>query len=196
MRPDFLQALDENWHPVAKPALVAWLAFYGLFLAYALSRKGEGLFIDIVFLPIHEGGHALFGWFGHTIGIAGGTLLQLLVPLAIAVYFVLQRQLPGTVFAAFFFFENFLNVGTYMADARRQELRLVTIGDPENVEHDWTFLFGKVGLLQHDTALGGFVRFLGWAGMVGMVLWFAWRARSSPRPPAGVITWPQPPRRA
>jgi len=50
----------------------------------------EGFLPDYVFLPIHEGGHLLFGWFGHTIGVMGGTLLQLFVPLAVAVYFIFQ----------------------------------------------------------------------------------------------------------
>ncbi len=67
---------------------------------------------DLVFVPIHEGGHLLFRFFGEWIMVAGGTFLQLFVPFALAVYFVFQRQLPGTAFCAFFFFEQFLPVGT------------------------------------------------------------------------------------
>jgi len=45
------------------------------------------------------------------------------------VYFIFKRQIPGNAFAAFFSFEIFLNVATFMSDARRQELPLVTNAD-------------------------------------------------------------------
>jgi len=179
MELEFLEALKDDWRPVSKPARLGWLIFYALFLIYAFTSKEPYLFIDNVFLPIHEGGHLLFGWLGHTLGIAGGTILQLFVPLAIALYFTFARQVPGAAFAAFFFFENFLNISTYMADARQQALPLVTVGDPDNVEHDWNYLFGQLGVLQHDTAIAGVVRFLGWLGMLCVVGWFAWRARAA-----------------
>jgi hypothetical protein len=173
----FLDKLGEDWEPISKPTAIAWTIFYLLFLFYAAANGGKFLLPDYVFLPIHEGGHLLFGWFGHTIGVMGGTLLQLFVPLAIAVYFMFRRQIPGTAFAAFFFFENFLNVATYMADARRQELPLVTVGDADYVEHDWTFMFGKLGVLDHDTSIATVVKVLGWLGMMGVVVWLWWRSR-------------------
>ena len=86
---------------------------------------------------MHEGGHNLFGWFGPTLGLWGGTLLQWLVPFLLAAYFFSQRQTTGFVFCLFFFFENWLYTATYMADARAQVLPLVTTGDPDFVEHDW-----------------------------------------------------------
>ncbi len=184
MRIEFLDALQEDWHPVSKPARLGWLAFYGAFLAYALTKKSGYLFIDYVFLPIHEGGHLLFRWFGQTLMVMGGTILQLGVPLVLAVYFVFQRQILGTAFAAFFLFENFLNVAIYMADARAQALQYVTVGDAEYAEHDWAYLFIKLGVLEHDTAIGAFVRVLGWLGMLGVVAWFGWKTRSRPHPPA------------
>ena len=144
-----------------------------------MSRGGRFLLADYVFLPIHEGGHLLFGWFAHTIGVMGGTLLQLFVPLAIAVCFILRRQIPAMAFAAFLFFENFLNVATYMADARKHELPLVTVGDADYVEHDWTFMFGKLGVLDHCTSIAAVVRVLGWLGMMGVVVWLCWRSRGS-----------------
>src|ERR1700758_3899910 len=71
--------LDEHWKPVSRPALAAWLIFYGAFLVYAFSAHGGFLFIDNANLGVHEGGHNLFGWFGPTLGLWGGTLLQWLV---------------------------------------------------------------------------------------------------------------------
>jgi hypothetical protein len=166
-----LEPLECDWAPVPRIALGAWLIFFSLFL-YQLGR-GTGIFflMDNVFVPIHEGGHLLFRLFGTTINVAGGTFLQLFVPLALAVYFVFQRQAQGVAFCMFFFFEQFLPVATYMADARAQELPLLTVGDSEDVIHDWNYLFTKMGLLQHDTQIAAVVRFIGWIGMIGVTLW-------------------------
>ena len=81
--------------------------------------------MDGVFVPIHEGGHLLFRFFGEFLNIAGGTLLQLGVPVALAIYFLFQRQAQGVAFCMFFFFEQFLPIATYMADARAQDLPLL-----------------------------------------------------------------------
>jgi len=180
MQLEFLEALEEDWRPVSKPALIAWLVFYGLFLLYALHAHGGFLLIDHVNLVVHEGGHLLFRWLGSTMGLWGGTLLELLVPLGLAIYFTFQRQTTATAFAAFFFFENFLYIATYMADARSQGLPLVTVGDAEFGGHDWFNIFSSMGLLQYDRAIGGTVRVLGWLGMLTTVGWLTYRARTAP----------------
>jgi hypothetical protein len=166
-----LKPLEYDWAPVPRIALAAWLIFFSLFL-YQLGR-GTGIFflMDNVFVPVHEGGHLLFRFLGTTISVAGGTFLQLFVPLALAIYFVFQRQAQGVAFCMFFFFEQFLPVATYMADARAQELPLLTVGDSEDVIHDWNYLLTKMGLLQHDTQIAVVVRFIGWIGMIGVTLW-------------------------
>ena len=167
--------LDEPWKPVSRPALVAWLIFYAGFLLYAFSARGGFLFIDNANLIVHEGGHNLFGWFGPTLGLWGGTLLQWLVPFLLAVYFFSQRQIPGFVFSLFFFFENWLYTGAYMADARVQLLPLVTTGDSDFVEHDFYAIFSSLGVLSHDTQIATLVRLLGWCGMLACVGWMCVR---------------------
>lgn len=178
-----LQALGEQeWKPISKAAWVGWLAFYGIFLLHALTNRDGFLLVDHVNLIVHEAGHLLFGWFGATLGLWGGTLLELLVPLALAVHFAYHRQPTGVAFAVFFFFENFLYISVYMADARAQVLPLVTVGSPDAVEgHDWFLIFSRWGLLQHDISIARVVRILGWLGMVGTVGWLAKQGRSSGR---------------
>ncbi len=66
-----------------------------------------------------------------------------------------------------------------MADARAQELPLLTVGDTDNVIHDWNYLFSAFGVLNHDTQIAAFVRVLGWLGMIGIAGWFAWRSWST-----------------
>ena len=138
------------------------------FLVYAFSAHGGFLFIDSANLVVHEGGHNLFGWFGSTIGLWGGTLLQWLVPFLLAAYFFTQRQTTGFVFCLFFFFENWLYTATYMADARAQVLPLVTTGESDFVEHDFYAIFSSLGVLNHDTQIAAVVRLLGWCGMIAV----------------------------
>jgi hypothetical protein len=169
--------VDEPWKPLSRPALVACLIFYAAFLVYAFSAHGGFLFIDTANLIVHEGGHNLFGWFGPTLGLWGGTLLQWLVPFLLAAYFFAQRQIAGFVFCLFFFFENWLYTATYMADARAQILPLVTTGDPDFVEHDFYAIFSSLGVLNHDTQIAAVVRLLGWCGMLAVTGWLVMRGR-------------------
>jgi hypothetical protein len=168
-------AADAEWKPISTPVIIASLLFYCAFLLYAARNKDGFLFIDNANLVVHEGGHALFGWFGYKIGIAGGTILQWLVPFLLAGYFYYNRQISGFLFCAFFFFENFLYTATYMADARAEALPLVSAGGGDYVEHDWNTMFGWFGLLTYDTRIAGLVRFFGWIGMICVVSWLGWR---------------------
>jgi hypothetical protein len=179
---------DRGWQPVPRVALAAWLLFYIVFLAYAFSKHGEFLFIDLANLVVHEGGHLLFGWLGPIPGLWGGTILQWLVPFLLATYFFTQRQAAAFVFALFFFFENWLYTATYMADARAMDLPLVTVGDPDFAEHDWNTIFSSWGVLQHDTTIAGAVRLLGWCGMLGIVAWMAWQSLRRPASGGKVTT--------
>ena len=189
---EYLQSLwDEPWKPVSRPVVVAWLVFYAGFLAYAFSAHGGFLFIDCANLVVHEGGHNLFGWFGPTLGLWGGTLLQWLVPFLLATYFFSQRQATGFVFCLFFFFENWLYTATYMADARAQALPLVTTGDPDFVEHDFHAIFTQLGVLAYDTKIAMFVRLLGWCGMLACTAWLALRLRTGNQPEDSPITLPK-----
>lgn len=164
---------QEDWRPISCWAILGWLAFYVLFLLYAFSKHGGFLFIDSANLVVHEGGHLLFGWFGPTLGLWGGTILQWLVPLLLAAYFFHQRQPAAFAFCMFFFFENWLYTATYMADARALALPLVTTGDSDYIEHDWNTIFSSLGLLPYDTRIAAIVRLLGWCGMLASVAWLA-----------------------
>jgi hypothetical protein len=170
-----LETLESDWDPIPRWALLAWSAFYLLFLYQAARGSGLLLLMDGVFVPIHEGGHLLFRFFGEFLSIAGGTLLQLGVPIALAIYFLFQRQAQGVAFCMFFFFEQFLPIATYMADARAQDLPLLTIGNGDYVIHDWNYLFSKLGVLPHDIQIAATVRFIGWIGMLSVAGWLVWR---------------------
>jgi hypothetical protein len=175
----FLEEHFGEWKPVTRLAEVAWLMAYTLFLCYAALDRTGFLFLDYVNLIVHEGGHFFFSWFGYTIRILGGTLGEVLVPLLCAAYFFWHREISGFAFSLFWFFENFLYIGTYMADARAEALPLVGSG-----EHDWAILFGQWGLLSQDQKIGGFIRLVGWAGMLLLMTWLGlktWRNSAATR---------------
>jgi hypothetical protein len=175
-RLDFLEPLEQEWQAFGRVTLVIWCVFYGLFLLEAARGSGPLLMIDLVFIPVHEGGHLLFRFFGgEFLMVAGGTLMQLGVPLMLAAVFIFQRQVTGTVFCMFFFFAQMLSISTYMADARAQALPLLTVGDSDDVIHDWNYLFGKLGLLDQDVSIAHAVRIVGWIGMLATVAWMIWR---------------------
>lgn len=177
----FFEGLEE-WKPVSRP--VAWfaLAFYILFLLYAAFDRSGFLLLDYANLAIHEAGHPVFGVFaapdevglGYVLMILGGTLLQLVVPFACAVAFYFRREITGVAFCIFWFCENFLYIGHYMATARTLDIHLVGSGD-----HDWEILFTHWNLLVHDQQIGHATRALGGLGMIATVAWFAWRAFQS-----------------
>ena len=180
----FLGALEDDWQPVPRYALIGWSIFY-VFVLYELMSGGDfPKYMDGVFVPVHEGGHIIFGWFGEFIAVAGGTFLQLAAPAMLAIYFVFRRQPQGVTFCMFFFFEQFGPIATYMADARAQDLPLLTVGSGDNVIHDWNYLFGKLGVLAHDTQIASTMRVIGWLGMLSIVGWFVWRGLNQTAPPA------------
>jgi hypothetical protein len=176
----FLGALDDGWQPVPRYVLIAWLIFYAFFFYELLSGGAFPNYMNAVFVPVHEGGHIIFGWLGQFIAVAGGTFLQLAAPAMLAIYFAFRRQPQGVTFCMFFFFQQFSPIATYMADARAQELPLLTVGSGDDVIHDWNYLFGKLGLLAHDTQIASVTRVIGWLGMLATVAWFVWRGFRQP----------------
>jgi hypothetical protein len=155
--------------PISRGAVLGWGLFYALFLLYAAANASGFLVIDHANLMFHEFGHALFSWAGYYTQILGGTLGQLLVPLACTAVFIHRGQTTAVAFCAFWTFQNLLYVATYMADARTSALPLV--GSDES---DWTILFSHWGVLQQDRAIAAWVRGVGWIGMLGSVAWLVW----------------------
>lgn len=165
-----------EWQSLPRWQFIAWMAFYLLLLLY-LSAHFSGLtMLDNVHLVIHEGGHLLFGWLGETPELWGGTILQLLVPALLTVAFAVRRELPGTVFCCIAFFHSLTGVATYMIDALRRELPLVTVGAPaDEAQHDWVRIFSSLGVLPHAIQIGNTVRLIAWCGMIGTLAWFSLR---------------------
>lgn len=162
---------DTPMDPCGTLPFTALSALFALItLVQAGSREGWVPLLDGVNLLFHEAGHPLFSPFGETLHILGGTLMQLLVPLAVAGSAWWKRKPAGTAFGLFWTAQNLHNIARYVADARAEALPLVGGG-----EHDWATLLGAWGLLERDTALGGILHAFGWLGMALAWGWLAWR---------------------
>jgi len=134
-------------------ALTVALAVYG---AYLLFQPDHYSWLDSLDLAIHEFGHPLFRIFGQFIGFLGGTLMQLIMPAAFVTYFWRRGDRHAATVALWWVAQNLWNISIYIQDAQAQELPLVGGG-----EHDWTYLLGRLGLLNHDRLIGGVVRVAG-----------------------------------
>lgn len=130
--------------------IAAWLS------PYLWERTRFGL-LDHVDLAVHEAGHVVFAPFGEFMGIAGGSLLQLIVPAAFVAYFWRRGERYSAFIVLFWVAQSLFNVATYMADARAQELPLV---GGEYVIHDWAWMLSRLHLLQQDRTLAAGVRAL------------------------------------
>jgi hypothetical protein len=139
-----------NW---LRTVFTLLLALYG---AVLIRHYGTYGFLDNVDLPIHEAGHIFFSPFGDFIQFLGGTLMQLIVPSVFLGYFLVQSNRYAATVMMWWVAQNLWNISVYMRDARSQLLPLVGGG-----EHDWAYLFGRLGVLSHDQQIAGVVRTVG-----------------------------------
>lgn len=167
----------EDWvrgrNPWGRGALLVILLW--TFLAYLRDPDHSSIF-DGLNLVVHEAGHMFFFWFGELVGMAGGTIFELAIPLAVGVAFFRQRDFFGMAVVLFWFGTALFHVGVYVADARAQLLGLVSMGAGEPM-HDWYYLLGRAGLLQQDRLLGAGFRILGTLAMAGALAWGGWMVK-------------------
>lgn len=156
---------------VSTPKFIGFSILFAL-LVLALLFDADGFIfpIDHANLLFHEAGHWIFGIFGQTLSLYGGTLGQLVFPVVTAFIFLRQADLVSAAVSSLWFFENFFNIARYMADARAHELPLVGGG-----EHDWTNILTRWGMLNSDITLATAVRCVGWLGLLSTMVFIAIR---------------------
>jgi hypothetical protein len=139
-------------------AYVAWLA-----LGYRYH------FLDGVNLLIHEAGHIVFSPLGQAMAVAGGTILQLTFPIAFAISFWRRRRPFEAAVCGVWASESLMYTARYLGDSQAQELPLVG-----GHLHDWNYLLGQVGLLDHAEDIGTGLHILASLAAIGFV-WAAWK---------------------
>lgn len=154
--------------------LLAVLAFAVVCLGFHwFGAEGWVPLLDSANLALHEAGHPLVSIFSERATVYGGTLFQLLFPLAAVGHFHRAANASGVAACVVWLGENLFNIARYMADARAQELPLVGNGD-----HDWTEIFGRWGVVHLDGRIAGLTRSVGVLLMIGALVWLyrRWRA--------------------
>jgi hypothetical protein len=165
----------SDWKQIGKAVFIFFLALYG---ANCVFRPSEWHLIDGVNLVAHEAGHMLFGWFGQFIGAAGGTIGQLLVPAALAVYFFFWQSRFASTIPAFWFGQSLINVSVYVKDAQAMVLPLVSIGGGD-AAHDWNYLLSRLGVLRYDQSIGMTIYIFGILSIVfAIIMGFIWAFRT------------------
>jgi hypothetical protein len=148
MRPNYLKLI-----------FAVVLSIYFIWIAYDPML---GSFLDLVDLPIHETGHLLFRLFGEFMGIAGGSLFQVILPTVFVGYFVWREQYYSAAIVLFWVGQSILNVWVYAADAVVMRLVLTSgFTGSEGSFHDWNYMLTQTGLIGSTKIVAGIIRSVG-----------------------------------
>lgn len=159
---------------------LAWLAVmaYSLrFLTANIRQLGENPgWIHYPNLVFHEAGHVIFAIFGNEmLTVAGGTLMQCLVPLALMLAFLFRnRDMFAAGICLWWLGQNLVDCAPYINDARMLQLPL--LGGVTGMEvdaHDWEFMLSRLGILRYDVRIARAVLA---AGRMVMLLGLGWSA--------------------
>jgi len=157
--------------------LLAAFALWGLHLIALDHRHGEigNSFIHGPLLVFHEAGHVLFRPFGEWLTVAGGTLMQLLMPLVLMLALLLKNRDPfGAAIGLWLVGVSLLDIAPYMYDAFDPQLMLLSGATGEAGGHDWIHLFASLGVLPHAQSIGTSTHRLGAMVLLLALAWGAW----------------------
>ena len=106
-------------------------------------------------------------------GIAGGSITQLAVPLIGVGMLLYQRDYFGIAVAGCWLSFSLYNLATYIGDAQAMQLPLVSIGGGD-AYHDWEYLLVHLGLIEHDAKIAAVTRGIGFVVLFVSWSWGAW----------------------
>ena len=130
-------------------------------------------FLHNVNLVFHEAGHWIFRPLGDTMTVFGGSLMQCLMPLAVMIQFLRQKDNFGASLGLWWIGQNFLDVAPYIYDAWDKKLPLLggIIGQENPSHHDWHNLLTKFDSMQYHDEIAFFV---GYSGIFLICLSLTW----------------------
>ncbi|MGQ9590324.1 MAG: hypothetical protein ACUVYA_08525 [Planctomycetota bacterium] len=163
-RPAFLAGAFERSRGRSRALRLPLLVLLGyIFVRHLSDPEYQGIFKPLN-LGIHELGHFAFAPFGRFLEIAGGSILQCLVPIAAMAMFLRQGDLFAVAVAFGWLGTNFYDVAWYAGDARAMAIPLVSPGGGP-VIHDWNYLLGELAILPWDRAIASALRVAGTVSM-------------------------------
>lgn len=137
------------------------LLFLFLMMHLMVCHIKDPMFQDIfkgLNLGIHEMGHMVFNPFGEFMTVAGGSLLQCLVPILSPLMFIRQRDYFGVAFCFAWLSTNLWDLAVYVDDSRKLQLPLVTPFKGDETIHDWNWMLDQLNMLQYDYVIANFMR--------------------------------------
>ena len=137
------------------------------------------LWMHRVYLVFHEAGHVIFSPFGRFITVAGGTLLQLLMPGAVVVSFLRRGDVFGAAVGLWWLGGSVLDCAPYIYDARLGDLPLLGgfTGAERPETHDWMNLLRWSHLIMYDTLIARVWWVVGSLMMGAGLAWGGWVLR-------------------
>ena len=151
-------------------ALCAVVTAAIVIIAVCRAKWGWVPILDSANLVFHEAGHPIFGIFGNTAGLYGGTLGQLVFPIVVIVTAKRRAQATGLALGIVWLAENGLNIAPYVADARARALPLIG-----GMDHDWFSILFRWNALPRDHGIAMTIVVLSCLAMAAVWVWTFWR---------------------
>lgn len=117
---------------------------------------------------VHEVSHIVFSFLPSILTAAAGSLSEVAFTGLIVIAALRAKSYWAMIFGMLWLMMAMISMGNYMADARAQLIPL--IGPSPDPIHDWYFVFGKLGWLNADVAIGAAMKVIGWIiGAAGLL---------------------------
>ena len=152
-----------SWRTLADA--VALVACAGA-AAWVIVGGQQAFLLSSVDLGFHELGHLLLGWAPGLVAPLAGSVVQVAVPIGLALYFARRRESYAIALLLAWAATSAANVSVYVADAPVQGLNLLGNG-----RHDWAWVLGETGRMGWAPMLSSGVRWFGVAlAVVGAIV--------------------------
>lgn len=140
----------------------------GAYFLWAALHPLDWRLIDGVNLVIHEAGHIFFTPFGEFLMIAGGSLLQVIIPAIFAFYFYYHGKPYSCALVLLWVGESLLNVSVYAGDSVNMQLPL--LGGKDSI-HDWNYMLDHLGWLSHTPEIAKAIYAVATLTILGATAW-------------------------
>lgn len=146
-------------------SILLWLFFVYLYIQILGFYQGNitnpilgGMYF--IQFGVHEVSHLVFMFLPPILTAAAGSLSEIVFTSLIVVAAIKGKSYWAVVFGLLWVMMAFISMGNYMADARAQLMPLA--GPSPDPVHDWSFVFGELGWLSADVAIGTTMKVIGW----------------------------------
>lgn len=149
-----------------------------IYFAYVFVRHLNSYNYESILYPLtvgtHELGHFAFSWMGEFMGVLGGLIFQLGVPIVVILIFYFR----GDFFALFCSFgwlsTSLFLIARYVTDALVMGIPLLGPFSERNILKDWNYFFTQTGLLPYARFMALFCKFFACAAMFICLLGGLW----------------------